>query len=410
LRFEVIKKELQEVKDRFGDARRSVITYLDDEVRIKDLIKEEDVVITISHLGYIKRTSATEYRQQRRGGRGAIGGKTREEDYIEHLFVASTHHTMLFFTEKGRCYWLNVYEIPEGDKTSKGRAIQNLIQIPADDKVRAIIDVKDLQDNAFVNSHNIVLCTKKGIIKKTLLEDFSRPRLTGVIAITILEGDELLEAKLTDGHCEIMMAVKSGRAIRFPEDRVRPTGRGAIGVGGIEVDDKNDEVIGMICVGMEDKTRAVLVVSEKGYGKKTLIEEYRITNRGGKGVKTINVTDKTGSLVGVLDVTEKEDLMITCKSGVTIRTPVNQISAQGRATQGVKLIRLDGGDEIAAITKLDEHVNEIPGVVEPTALLIDNSGTEILPAENLDTENIDEEATNDDSETSSDTDNDDNKV
>jgi DNA gyrase subunit A len=387
MRFEVIKKELHEVKDKFGDARRSVITYLDDEVRIKDLIKEEDVVITISHLGYIKRTSATEYRQQRRGGRGAIGGKTREEDYIEHLFVASTHHTMLFFTEKGRCYWLNVYEIPEGDKTSKGRALQNLIQLPQDDKVRAIIDVKDLQDTDFVNSHNIVLCTKKGIIKKTLLEDFSRPRQTGVIAITILEGDELLEAKLTDGNCEIMMAVKSGRAIRFPEDKVRPTGRGAIGVGGIEVDDKNDEVIGMICVGREDKTRTVLVVSEKGYGKKTLIEEYRITNRGGKGVKTISVTDKTGSLVGVLDVTEKEDLMITCKSGVTIRTAVNQISAQGRATQGVKLIRLDGGDEIAAITKLDEHVeNEIPGVVESLPML-----------------NIDGETTDNPSETSSDT-------
>jgi DNA gyrase subunit A len=380
-RFDLIKKELFEVKEKFGDARKSEITYLDDEVRIKDLIKEEDVVITISHLGYIKRTSATEYRQQRRGGRGAIGGRTREEDYIEHLFVASTHHTMLFFTEKGRCYWLNVYEIPEGDKTSKGRALQNLIQIPQNDKVRAIIDVKDLQDNDFVNSHNIVLCTKKGIIKKTLLEDFSRPRQTGVIAITILEGDELLEAKLTDGNCEIMMAVKSGRAIRFPEDRVRPTGRGAIGVGGIEVDDTNDEVIGMICVGKEDKSRTVLVVSEKGYGKKTQIEEYRVTNRGGKGVKTINVTDKTGSLVGVLDVTEKEDLMITCKSGVTIRTAVNQISAQGRATQGVKLIRLDEGDEIAAITKLDEHVeNEIQGIVESGPLLnIGDEATDSFP-------------------------------
>lgn len=355
-RFDVIKKELQEVKDKFGDSRQTEITYLDDEVRIKDLIKEEDVVITISHLGYIKRTSATEYRQQRRGGRGAIGGRTREEDYIEHLFVASTHHTMLFFTEMGRCYWLNVYEIPEGDKTSKGRAIQNLIQIPPDDKVRAIIDVKDLADKNFVGNHNIVLCTKKGIIKKTLLEDFSRPRQTGVIAITILEGDELIEARLTDGNCEIMLAVKSGRAIRFPEEKVRPTGRGAIGVAGIEVDDINDEVIGMICVGKDDKSRTVLVVSEKGFGKKTLIEEYRITNRGGKGVKTINVTEKTGSLVGVLDVKEKEDLMITCKSGVTIRTPVSQISAQGRATQGVKLIRLDEGDEIAAITKLDEHV------------------------------------------------------
>jgi DNA gyrase subunit A len=357
-RFELIKTELKEVKEKFGNERRTEITYLDDEVRIKDLIKEEDVVITISHLGYIKRTSATEYRQQRRGGRGAIGGKTREEDYIEHLFVASTHHTMLFFTEKGRCFWMNIYEIPEGDKTSKGRAIQNLMQLPPDDKVRAVIDVKDLKDEAFVKSHHIVLCTKHGTIKKTSLEDFSRPRQTGVIAITINEGDQLLEAKLTDGNCEIMMALKSGRSIRFEEEKVRPTGRGAIGVGGIEVEEANNEVIGMICVNKEDKTRTVLVVSEKGYGKRTSIEEYRITNRGGKGVKTINVTDKTGALVGILDVTEKEDLMITCKSGVTIRMPVIGISEQGRATQGVKLIRLDEGDAIAAITKLDENVGD----------------------------------------------------
>lgn len=355
-RYAVIKNELIEVRDKFGDERKTEITYLDDEVRIKDLIKEEDVVITISHLGYIKRTSATEYRQQRRGGRGAIGGRTREEDWIEHLFVASTHHTMLFFTEKGRCYWLNVYEIPEGDKTSKGRAIQNLIQLPPDDKVRAIIDVKDLKDETFVRQHNIVLCTKKGIIKKTELQDFSRPRQTGVNAITIVEGDELLEAKLTDGTCEIMMAVKSGRAIRFPEHKVRPTGRGAIGVAGIEVDEGGDEVVGMICVSAEERaSKTVLVVSEKGFGKRTQIEEYRITNRGGKGVKTINVTDKTGPLVGILGVTEKEDLMITCKSGVTIRMPVNGISEQGRATQGVKLIRLDEGDEIAAITQMDEY-------------------------------------------------------
>ncbi len=354
-RYEIIKTELQEIKEKFGDERKTEITYLDDEVRIKDLIKDEDVVITISHLGYIKRTSATEYRQQRRGGRGAVGGKTREEDWIEHLFVASTHHTMLFFTEKGRCYWLNVYEIPEGEKTSKGRAIQNLIQLPPDDKVRAILDVKDLKDEEFVQSHNIVLCTKKGIIKKTALEDFSRPRQTGVNAITIMEGDELLEAKLTDGSSEIMMAVKSGRAIRFPEEKVRATGRGAIGVAGIEVDDDKDEVVGMVCVNAADKdTRTILVVSEKGYGKRTQIEEYRVTNRGGKGVKTISVTDKTGSLVGILDVTEKEDLMITCKSGVTIRMPVIGISEQGRATQGVKLIRLDEGDEIAAITQMDE--------------------------------------------------------
>jgi DNA gyrase subunit A len=356
MRYDLIKTELTEIKDKFGDARKTEITYLDDEVKIKDLIKEEDVVITISHLGYIKRTPADEYRSQRRGGRGVMGGKTREEDYIEHLFVASTHHTMLFFTEKGRVYWLNVYEIPEGEKTGKGRAIQNLVQLPPDDKVKAIIDVKDLKDEEFVKAHNIVLCTKKGIIKKTELEDFSRPRQTGVNAITIVEGDELLDAKLTDGKSEIMIAVKSGRAIRFSEEKVRATGRGAIGVAGIEVEDENDEVVGMICVNPEkDASRTVLVVSEQGFGKRTPVDEYRFTNRGGKGVKTINVTEKTGSLVGILDVAENEDLMITCKSGVTIRMPVSGISEQGRATQGVKLIKLDDGDEIAAITQLDDQ-------------------------------------------------------
>ncbi len=364
-RFDLIKTELLEIKDKFGDERRTEITYLDDEVKIKDLIKKEDVVITISHLGYIKRTSATEYRSQRRGGRGVIGGKTREEDYIEHLFVASTHHTMLFFTEKGRVYWMNVYEIPEGEKTGKGRAIQNLMQLPPDDKVRAIIDVKDLKDEEFVNNHNIVLCTKKGIIKKTALEDFSRPRQTGVNAITINEGDELIIAKLTDGKSEIMMAVKSGRAIRFNEQKVRATGRGAIGVGGIEADEPGEEVVGMICVNPEDQsTRTVLVVSEKGYGKKTAIEEYRMTNRGGKGVKTINVTEKTGHVVGILDVSANEDLMITCISGVTIRMPVSGISEQGRATQGVKLIRLDEGDEIAAITNLNDGLGEENGITD----------------------------------------------
>jgi len=359
MRYDLIKKELLEVKERFGDARKTEITYLDDEVKIKDLIKEEDVVITISHLGYIKRTSASEYRSQRRGGRGVMGGKTREEDWIEHLFVASTHHTMIFFTEQGRCYWLNVYEIPEGEKTSKGRAIQNLIQIPPDDKVRAILDVKDLKDEAFVNSHNIVLCTKKGIIKKTALEDFSRPRQSGVNAITILAGDELLEAKMTDGNSEIMMAVKSGRAIRFSETKARATGRGAIGVAGIEVEDADDEVVGMICVNpLAEEHKTVLVVSEKGFGKRTAFDEYRFTNRGGKGVKTINVTPKTGKLVGMLEVSPKEDLVITCKSGVTIRMKVSDISEQGRATQGVKLIRLDEGDEIAAITKIEDQAVE----------------------------------------------------
>ena len=358
MRFDLIKKELTEIKERFGDARKTEITYLDDEVKIKDLIKEEDVVITISHLGYIKRTPADEYRAQRRGGRGVMGGKTRDEDYIEHLFVASTHHTMLFFTEKGRCFWLNIWEIPEGEKTGKGRAIQNLIQLPPDDKVKAIIDVRDLKDEEFVKGHNIVLCTRKGIIKKTALEDFSRPRQNGINAITIVEGDELLDAKLTDGNSEIMMAVRSGRAIRFSEEKVRATGRGAIGVAGIEADAAGDEVVGMICVNETDKaSRTVLVVSELGYGKRTPIDEYRFTNRGGKGVKTINVTDKTGSLVGILAVATIEDLMITCKSGVTIRMPVSGISEQGRATQGVKLIRLDEGDEIAAITQLTDQEN-----------------------------------------------------
>ncbi|MDQ2753389.1 MAG: DNA gyrase subunit A, partial [Bacteroidota bacterium] len=352
--------ELLEVKEKFGDKRKSEIQYLADEMRIEDLIEDENVIITVSHLGYVKRTSATEYRQQRRGGRGAIGSKTREEDYVEHLFVASTHHTMMFFTEKGRCYWLKVYEIPEGEKQGKGRAIQNLIQIPPDDKVRAILDVKKLDNKEFVQSHNIILCTKKGIIKKTPLEDFSRPRISGVNAITIVEGDELLSAKLTTGSNEIMMAVRSGRAIRFPEVKVRPTGRGAIGVGGIDTDDGKDEVIGMICVNKEDSEKTILVVSEKGFGKRTPLvsdgdDVYRITNRGGKGVKTINVTEKTGALVAILNVSEKEDLIITCKSGITLRTPVKNIKEAGRNTQGVILIRVDNGDEIAAVSQVEEE-------------------------------------------------------
>ena len=385
MRYDIIKTELNDIKERFGDARKTEITYLDNEVSIKDLIKEEDVVITISHLGYIKRTSATEFRAQKRGGRGAVGGRTRDEDYIEHLFVASTHHTMLFFTEKGRCYWLNVYQIPEGEKNSKGRAIQNLLQISSDDKIRAIIDIANLEDVDFVNNHYIVLCTKRGTIKKTALADFSRPRQTGVNAITIIEGDQLLEAKLTDGNCEIMMAVASGRAIRFPEEKVRPTGRGAIGVGGIEVDDANDEVVGMICVNLSaPEARNVLVVSEKGFGKRTAVDEYRVTNRGGKGVKTINVTDKTGRLVGMLDVAEKEDLMITCKSGVTIRMKVADISEQGRATQGVKLIRIDEGDEIAAITKIDEKDVEVVEAETSDNTETTNSGEISSEQENTD--------------------------
>jgi DNA gyrase subunit A len=386
MRYGIIKDELAEVKNKFGDERKSEIQYLANEMRIEDLIEEEDVVITVSHLGYIKRTSAAEYRAQKRGGRGAMGGRTRDEDYIEHLFIASTHHTLLFFTEKGRCYWLKVYEIPEGDKNAKGRAIQNLIQIPQDDKIRTIIDVPQLEDKDYVQQHSIVLCTKQGIIKKTRLEDFSRPRANGINAITIQEGDQLLDVSLTDGNSYIMMAVRSGRAICFEESKVRETGRGAIGVFGIELDENNDEVIGMVCIMKKDmKQKQILVVSEKGLGKRTpFIEElsadentddmsnlitltneegkevkyqlaYRITNRGGKGVRTINITEKTGALVGLLAVEREDDLIITCKSGITIRMKVENIREAGRATQGVKLINIDEGDQIAAIARIKEQ-------------------------------------------------------
>ena len=388
LRFDLIKKELIEVKERYGTARKTQIQYLAEEVNMLDFIEKEDVVITISHLGYIKRTSASEYRQQRRGGRGAVGSKTREEDYVEHLFVASTHDTMLFFSQQGRCYWLKVYQVPEGEKQSKGRAIQNMVQLVPGDKVKAIMNVMNLEDKEFVESHNIVLCTKKGVIKKTLLADFSRPRVTGVNAINILEGDELLDARLTDGTCEIMMALKSGRAIRFPESKVRATGRGAIGVSGIEVDDANDEVIGMICVQKNETDKTVLVVSEKGYGKRTKVDEYRITNRGGKGVKTINVTEKTGRLVGILDVHEKEDLLITCKSGIILRTSVLNIKESGRATQGVILIRLDNGDEIAAISKLNEEEDDAENSV------IDAENNNETGSENDGNDSINDETNN----------------
>jgi DNA gyrase subunit A len=394
LRYQIIKDELAEVQKKFGDERRSEIHYMADEISIEDLIEKENVVITVSHLGYIKRTSATEYRAQRRGGRGAMAARTRNEDYIEHLFIASTHHTLLFFTEKGRCFWLKVYELPEADKNAQGRAIQNMIQIPPDDKIRTVIDVPNFEDEQYLNSHCITLCTKRGIIKKTELVDFSRPRANGIIAITVEEGDHLLDVSLTREGDYIMMAVKSGRAICFPEDKVRATGRGAIGVFGIELDENNDEVIGMICVSKTELNKQILVVSEKGLGKRTpffeklneaeLVEEasniveiadsegnpqkyflaYRITNRGGKGVKTINVTEKTGGLVGLLAVEEKDDLVITCQSGVTIRMKVSQIREAGRATQGVKLINIDEGDHIAAIAKImedeTEQVAELP--------------------------------------------------
>lgn len=408
MRFDIIKDELKEILTKFGDARKSEIVYADDEINILDLIEEEDMVVTISNLGYIKRTSVKEYRQQKRGGRGAKGSSTRQEDYIEHLFVASTHHTLLFFTEKGRCFWLKVYQIPESDKTGKGRALQNLIQIPQDDKVRAIMDIKDFSDSEFVDNHYIILCTKNGIIKKTKLKDFSRPRQNGINAINILEGDQLIAARLTDGDCEIMMAIKSGRAIRFNEKKVRSTGRGSIGVAGITVDSDNDEVVGMICVNLNDKSKTILVVSEKGYGKKTQLDDpetgepnYRVTNRGGKGVKTLNVTEKTGSLVGLLDVAENEDLMITCVSGITIRMPVSQISTQGRATQGVKLIRVNENDQIAAITKLAEKEEDEEDESDISEHLVTNE-EQLESAESITDDNVeDEEIPEDDNDDSS---------
>ncbi len=388
LRYQIIKDELLDVQKKFGDERKSEIQYMANEMSIEDLIEKEDVVITVSHLGYIKRTSIAEYRAQRRGGRGAMGGKTRDADYIEHLFIASTHHTLMFFTEKGRCFWLKVYEIPEADKNGKGRAIQNMIQIPTDDKIRTVIDVPKLEDEEFINSHFVVLCTKKGIIKKTKLADFSRPRANGIIAITIEDGDQLLDVSLTQEDYYIMMAIKSGRAICFPQEKVRSTGRGAIGVFGIELENEEDEVIGMICVHKTDVKKQVLVVSEKGLGKRTPFLEkiekeenaekeavdepynlvqidddkyllsYRVTNRGGKGVKTINVTEKTGALIGLVGVEETDDLMITCESGVTIRMKVSAIREAGRATQGVKLINIDEGDKIAAIARIAEQEEE----------------------------------------------------
>lgn len=364
-RYEIIKEELLEVQKKYGDERKSEIQYLADEMSIEDLIEEEDVVITISHLGYIKRTGLDLYRAQNRGGRGARAGRTREEDFIEHLFIASTHHTLLFYTENGRCYWLKVYQIPEADRNAKGRAIQNLIQLPPDDKIRAVIDVPKLEDKESLEGKYIILCTEKGIIKKTRLEDFSRPRQNGVNAITIQEGDQLLTADITDGDNYIMMAVASGRAITFEEKTVRPTGRGAIGVSGISLDGDKDRVVGMICLNKNDDGRQVLVVSEKGLGKRTPFAfqndngewetSYRITNRGGKGVKTINITERTGELVGLVGVVEQDDLMITCRSGLTIRMNVANIREAGRATQGVKLINLDDGDKIAAVARIAEQ-------------------------------------------------------
>ncbi len=347
MQMQIIKDELLEMKEKYGDERRSEIVYASEEFNPEDFYADDDMVITISHMGYIKRTPLAEYRTQNRGGVGAKGSATRDEDFIEHIYVASMHNTMLFFTEKGRCYWLKVYEIPEGARSSKGRAIQNVIQIEPEDKVRAYINVKNLNDAEYVNSNYIIMCTKDGTIKKTKLEAYSRPRQNGVNAIVIREGDQLIEAKLTSGEAEVMIAAREGKAIRFNENTVRPIGRVGAGVRGISIEEE-DEVIGMICVEPSSK-QDVLVLSENGYGKRTDLDEYRITNRGGKGVKTINITEKTGKLISIQAVTDENDLMIINRSGLTIRTAVSQIRLAGRATQGVRIINLREGDAIASV-------------------------------------------------------------
>ena len=349
LQREIVKNETAEIKARYGDARRTAIEVDEGDISIEDLIENEEVVITISHAGYIKRTPITEYRAQGRGGRGAQGVRTRDEDFVEHMFTATNHQTLLLFTSAGRCFWLKVYEIPEGAKATAGRAIQNLLNIPKEDRIRAFIIVRKLDDEEFINNHFITFCTQKGQIKKTPLVDYSRPRQGGINAITINEGDALIEAKLTNGQNEIILAVRSGRAIRFNESDVRPMGRNAAGVRGITVPE-NNEVVGMVCIDPQDKEASVLVVSEKGMGKRSAIDDYRVQTRGGLGVKTIQLTDKTGSLVAIKSVTDNDDLMITTTAGVTIRTAAAELRVMGRATQGVRIIRLDGSDQIADVT------------------------------------------------------------
>jgi len=356
-RMQIIKEELEEIKSKYGDERRSVIEYAGGDVSITDLIADEKVVITISHAGYIKRTSLSEYKKQNRGGVGQKASATRNEDFLEHLFVGTNHQYMLFFTQKGKCFWMRVFEIPEGSRTSKGRAIQNLINIEQDDKVKAFICTQDLKDEDYINNHYVIMATKKGQVKKTPLEQYSRPRTNGINAITIKEDDELLEAKLTNGESQVMLAVKSGKAIRFEEEKTRPMGRNASGVRGITLGHKDDEVIGMIAI--EDAETEILVVSENGYGKRSSIEDYRITNRGGKGVKTINVTEKTGNLVAIKNVTDSDDLMIINKSGIAIRMAVEDLRVMGRATQGVRLIKVREDDAIAAVAKVMHDENEV---------------------------------------------------
>lgn len=356
-RMQIIKDELTEMREKYGDERRTTIVHSAEDMSMEDFIEDEDVVITISHEGYIKRTPATEYRTQGRGGKGSKGSDSRNEDFIEHLLIASNHNYMLFFTETGRCFWLRVYEIPEGSRLSKGRAIQNIINIPKEEKIKAFIKVKNLKDQEYLENNYIIMCTKKGTIKKTSLEAYSRPRVNGINAININEGDQLLEASLTTGSSEIVMALRSGRAIRFNEEKVRPMGRTATGVRGVTLAHEKDEVVGMIAV--DDPGATVLVVSEKGYGKRTDIEDYRVTNRGGKGVKTINVTEKTGNLVAIKNVTDADDLMIINKSGIVIRIVVSELRVMGRATQGVRLINLKGNDEIASVARIEHEDEEV---------------------------------------------------
>ncbi|KFF09964.1 DNA gyrase subunit A [Flavobacterium hydatis] len=395
LRTNLIKEELIEIRDKYGDARRSLIEYSGGDVSIEDLIADENVVITISHAGYIKRTNLTEYKTQNRGGVGQKSAGTRDQDFLEHMFVATNHQYMMFFTQKGKCFWMRVYEIPEGSKTAKGRAIQNLVNIESDDKVKAFICTQDLKDKDYINSHNLVMVTKQGQVKKTSLEKYSKPRVNGVAAITIKEGDELLEAKLTNGESQIILAVKSGKLVRFEETKTRPMGRTASGVRGITLKDETDEVIGMVTVDKDNVNDSqILVVTENGYGKRTkLVDDdgedvYRITNRGGKGVKTLNITEKTGKLISINAVTDADDLMIINKSGLTIRMAIEDLRVMGRATQGVRLINLKGKDSIAAVTKVmkddvaevivDEDGNVIESVIErvkPDSEVLEDDGT-----------------------------------
>jgi len=383
LRMEIIKDELKEIKEKYGDEARTQIVYAASDFRIEDTIPDEDVVITISHLGYIKRTPLSEYRVQHRGGKGHKGTEIRDEDFLEHLFIATNHNYLLLFTEKGKCFWLRVFEIPEGAKTSKGRAIQNLLSIESDDKVRAYINVKELKDKEYINSNYIILVTKRGTIKKTSLEAYSRPRQNGINAITINEGDHLLEAKLTQGKDEVVLALRSGRAIRFNEMNVRPMGRNAAGVRGISLAGPDDEVVGMVCI-PQNKTGEILVVSEHGFGKRSDIEDYRVTNRGGKGVKTINITEKTGKLIAIKLVTDQDDLMIINRSGIIIRMAVGNLRVVGRATQGVRLLQIKEGDSIAAVAKVEveEDDEDMPDTDSTSGIIADSSQDESGNPEN----------------------------